>query len=56
MPAKVHEAGMNERVVLIEFADIVKAIAAHDTADYQAALKQLGDSADRDMRIVERLA
>jgi uncharacterized protein (DUF1330 family) len=56
MPAKVHEAGMSQRVVLIEFADIAKAIAAHDTADYQAALKQLGDGADRDMRIVEGLA
>ena len=55
MPAKVHEAGMNERVVLIEFGDITQAMAAHGTVDYQAALKQLGDGADRDIRIVEGL-
>jgi len=56
MPTKVHEAGMNQRVVLIEFDDIAKATAAHDTADYQAALKLLGDGADRDIRIVEGVA
>jgi uncharacterized protein (DUF1330 family) len=55
MPTKVHEGGMNQRVVLIEFGDVAKAIAAHDTADYQAALKQLEDGADRDIRIVEGL-
>ena len=52
MPTKVHEAGMNQRVVLIEFDDIAKATAAH----YQAALKLLGDGADRDIRIVEGVA
>lgn len=56
MPAKIYEAGLNERVVVIEFGDIAKAIAAHDTAEYQAALKLLGDGADRDIRIVEGAA
>ena len=55
MPAKVHEAGMNQRVVLIEFDDLAKAIAAHDTAGYRAALEQLADGAERDIRIVEGL-
>lgn len=39
MPDKVYEAGMQQRVVLIEFDNIAKATAAHDTAEYQAALK-----------------
>jgi uncharacterized protein (DUF1330 family) len=53
MPAKIYEAGMNERVVLVEFDSVAQAIAAHDTTAYQAALKALGDAADRDIRIVE---
>jgi uncharacterized protein (DUF1330 family) len=53
MPTKVYEAGMQQRVVLIEFDDVAKATAAHDAPDYQAALKLLADGADRDIRIVE---
>jgi uncharacterized protein (DUF1330 family) len=56
MPTKIYEAGMNERVVVIEFDDIAKAVAAHDAAEYQTALKLLGDGADRDIRIVEGAA
>ena len=52
-PAKVFESGMKERVVIVEFDNVHKAMAAHDTPDYQAALKALGDGADRDFRIVE---
>jgi uncharacterized protein (DUF1330 family) len=55
-PTKVYEAGMNQRVVVIEFDDIAKATAAHETATYQSALKLLGDGADRDIRIVEGVA
>src|SRR5271154_2426077 len=55
-PAKTYEPGMNQRVVVIEFDNIAMALAAHDTAAYQGALKALGDGADRDMRIVEGLA
>jgi uncharacterized protein (DUF1330 family) len=53
MPAKTFEAGMKERVVIVEFDSVHKALAAHDTPDYQAALKALGDGAERDFRIVE---
>jgi uncharacterized protein (DUF1330 family) len=53
MPAKTHEVGMKERVVIVEFDNVHKAMAAHDTPDYQAALKVLGDGAERDFRIVE---
>jgi uncharacterized protein (DUF1330 family) len=55
-PAKVYEIGMSQRVVMIEFDSLEQAIAAHDGAAYQAALKVLGkDSVERDLRIVESL-
>lgn len=52
-PAKVYEAGLEKRTVVIEFDSVQKALAAHDGPGYQAALKALGDGAERDMRIVE---
>ena len=52
-PAKTYEGGINQRVVLIEFDSLQNALAAHDTPAYGAALKALGDGADRDIRIVE---
>jgi len=52
-PAKVYENGVAQRMVIIEFDSVAKAIAAHDSPGYQAALKVLGDGADRDIRIVE---
>jgi len=54
-PAVVHEHGLKQRTVLIEFESLQKAIAAHDGAGYQAALKALGDAVERDMRIIEGL-
>jgi uncharacterized protein (DUF1330 family) len=53
MPVKTYEAGMSQRVVLVEFDSVSQAITAHDTPAYQAALKVLGDAADRDIRVVE---
>ena len=55
-PAKVYEAGINMRAVVIEFPSVEAAIAAHDSPGYQAALKALGDGAERDLRIVEGLS
>ena len=55
-PAKVYEAGVMQRAVVIEFPSVEAAIAAHDSPGYQAALKALGDGAERDLRIVEGLA
>ena len=41
-------------MVVIEFDSVEKAVAAHDGAGYQEALKVLGkDSVHRDLRIVE---
>ena len=50
---KAYEAGLLQRVVLIEFDSLEKANAAHDTPAYQEALKALGKAVDRDLRIVE---
>ncbi len=52
-PAKVYEAGLRMRTVVIEFESVEKAMAVHDSPGYQAALKALGDGAERDLRIVE---
>ena len=54
-PTKVYEAGLEGRVVVIEFESVQKAIEVHDSPGYQAALKALGDGAERDLRIVEGL-
>jgi len=52
-PSKTFEAGLMQRVVIIEFDSVDQAVAAHDSEAYQAALKALGNSAERDIRIVE---
>ena len=54
--AKAYEAGLIQRVVVIEFDSVEKAVAAHDGPGYQAALKVFGKAAERDMRIVEGVA
>jgi uncharacterized protein (DUF1330 family) len=56
MPAKTYEAGLDQRVVVIEFDSLAKALAVHDSPAYQAALKALGDAVERDIRIVEGTA
>jgi uncharacterized protein (DUF1330 family) len=56
-PAKTYEAGVNERVVLVEFDSLDKALACHDTPAYKEALKVLGTgNVERDMRVVEGAA
>jgi uncharacterized protein (DUF1330 family) len=52
--AKAYEAGQLLRTVVVEFDSLDKAIATHDSRDYQAAVALLGkDGAERDFRIVE---
>ncbi len=53
MPAKVHEAGLNQRTVVVEFDSLARAIGAYESPAYQAALKLLGKTVVRDIRIVE---
>jgi uncharacterized protein (DUF1330 family) len=55
-PARVYEGGLKERTVLIEFASVEQAVAAHESPAYQEALRVLGSAVDRDMRIVEGVA
>ena len=56
MPAKVYEAGLNQRTVLIEFDSVERAVATHDSDGYKAALKALGNGAERDIRIIDGVA
>jgi len=53
MPAKVYEAGINQRTVVSEYPSLQAALAAHDSPAYKKALEALGDGAERDLRIIE---
>jgi uncharacterized protein (DUF1330 family) len=51
---EAYESGVKQRTVVVEFKDVKTAIAAHDSAGYQEALRALGTgNVDRDMRVVE---
>ena len=52
-PARTFEAGLVQRVALVEFDSVEDAIAAYESPAYQAALEALGDDSERDLRIVE---
>ncbi len=51
--AKVYEAGLEQRTVLIEFDSVADAVAAYESDAYRKALDALGNAAERDVRIVE---
>ena len=53
--AQAYEAGIKQRIVIVEFESLATAVAAHDGPDYQAALKVFDNCAERDLRIVEGL-
>jgi len=50
---RAHEAGLQQRAVVVEFDSYDRALAAHQSEAYQNALQALGSGADRDFRIVE---
>ncbi len=50
---KAYEAGIAQRTVIVEFPSVEQAIATHDGAGYQAALKALAGGVTRDLRVVE---
>jgi len=50
---KTFEAGLAQRTVVIEFDSVEKAIAAFESAPYQAAAKLLEGSVERDIRVLE---
>ena len=52
--AKAYENGVAQRTVLVEFPSVAAAVACHDGAAYQEALRALGEgSVERDLRVVE---
>lgn len=53
--AKAYEAGLCERIVLVEFASVEAAVAAYESPEYQAVLALLQGVAERDVRIVAGL-
>jgi uncharacterized protein (DUF1330 family) len=54
--AKVFEAGIKERSVIIEFDSPAKAIEVYEGPAYQAALKFLEGAVERDVRILESVS
>jgi uncharacterized protein (DUF1330 family) len=52
LPEQTYEAGETTRTVLIEFASVEAARAAHNSPAYAEALAALDGGAVRDMRIV----
>ncbi|RFU37258.1 DUF1330 domain-containing protein [Actinomadura logoneensis] len=47
------EAGITQRVILIEFASFEKAVAAYESEAYQKALTAFPVGVERDFRIIE---
>ena len=54
-PAKTHEAGADQSVVVVEFDNLDKAISAYESDLYREALKVFDNAAERDFRILEGL-
>ncbi len=52
-PAQTYEAGVKQRLVIIEFESVEAAKAAHDSPGYTEALRVFGTCAERDLRINE---
>ena len=52
-PAKTHEAGVDQSVVIVEFENLEKARAAYDSDLYRQALEVLYNAAQRDFHILE---
>ncbi|MCP2342228.1 DUF1330 domain-containing protein [Actinomadura rupiterrae] len=50
---EAYDAGIAERVVLIEFDTFEQAVATRESPAYQKALAALADGVERDFRIVE---
>jgi uncharacterized protein (DUF1330 family) len=50
---QAHEAGLQQRTILVEFDSYEVALATHESEAYRKALQALGSGAKRDLRIVE---
>ena len=53
VPEHALEGASLMRTTLIEFPSADAALAAYRSDDYQAALRVLGDAADREIRIID---
>lgn len=53
MPATVYEAGLNERLAVVEFPSVEAAIKLYESSLYQRAVKVLAGGAVREIRIIE---
>ncbi len=52
---QAYEAGLKQRMVILEFPSLAEAVAAHESPGYQAALKVFNNAAERDFRIIEAM-
>ena len=52
-PARVYEAGVPQRGVVVEFPSVAAAIATYESPEYQEVLAILKGAAERDIRIIE---
>jgi len=50
---EAREAGLQQRVIIVEFDSYDIALAAYKSDAYQKAVQALGSGAERDFRIVE---
>jgi uncharacterized protein (DUF1330 family) len=50
---QTHEAGLQQRAVLVEFDSYEIALAAYESEAYRKAFEALGSGAEHDFRIVE---
>lgn len=51
-PTRTFEGGADERCVVIEFPSVEQAVAAYESAAYQAILAMMRNSVQREVRIV----
>ena len=52
-PRAVFEVGQLLRTAVVEFESVERALAAYQSAEYQAAVVHLRGAAERDVRILE---
>jgi uncharacterized protein (DUF1330 family) len=53
LPCQVFEHGLMERMVIIEFDSVQKAVDTYQSQAYQDAVKVLNGSVEREVRIIE---
>src|SRR5258708_8576558 len=56
MPSAIHEKGMKERVVIVEFDNVHQAMAAHASADYNNPPQALRHCAPPAFRLLQSAA